>query len=90
MDGLTAFRTLMDTGDHTLTLLQQLAQLQRSCRKVLLLGILVKTWDPADLAWLVVTLEMEIGAGSAVNISIVVMWGKFVGKILSKYYSVIL
>ena len=76
----------MDTGDHTLTLLQQLAQLQRSCRKVLLLGILVKTWDHADLAWLVATLEMEIGAGSAVNISIVVMWGKFVGKLISKNY----
>ena len=79
----------MDTGDHTLTLLQQLAQLQRSCRKVLLLGILVKTWDHADLAWLAATLEMGIGAGSAVNISIVVMWGKFVGKLLSKYYCLI-
>ena len=81
MDTLMAFKTLMDTGDRSVTLLKHLAQLQRFCKKVLLLGILVKTWDPADLAWLVVTLEMEIGAGSAVSISTVVIWGKFVGKL---------
>ena len=79
----------MDTGDRSVTLLKNRSLLQRSCRKVLLLGILVKTWDHADLDWLVATLEMEIGAGSAVNIFIVVMWGKFVGKLLSKYYCLI-